>query len=71
MFIKRVFALLLIITLLLPVLIAGGLTAHASYYQNPRNPFEFYDKLRDDYIKGKTPDKTLSPPAPGNTQRPI
>ena len=32
MFIKRVFALLLIITLLLPVLIAGG-NYHASYYQ--------------------------------------
>lgn len=70
MFIKRVFALLLIITLLLPVLIAGGLTAHASYYQNPRNPFEFYDKLRDDYIKGKTPDKNLlALPAPGSDSK--
>ncbi|MDD4124519.1 MAG: S8 family serine peptidase [Eubacteriales bacterium] len=64
--IKKVFALLLIIALLSPVVNMGGLDSFARDESKQANPFAQFDRLRDSYINGTKPEKaTAASPMPG------
>lgn len=65
MYIKRLFAFILIMTLMSLALFTSGLGTLADY-QRDANPFSYYDRLRQDSLKGINQESRTSPkPMPG------